>query len=150
MDFDLPMDWMDDELKIVLDDGAYMPLRAHEDDAGLDLRTPIDFTLFAGGAITIDTKVRFAIPKGQYGKLESKSGLHTKHDIVCLGGVIDASYRGTVRVRLHNFGTADYEFSAGDKIVQMIIKECKTPKLVLVQSLDDTERGENGFGSTGK
>lgn len=152
MDFDLPF-WDSTvklDLPVVLDDGAYMPVRAHETDAGLDLRTPNDFTLFAGSSKVIDTFVRVAIPEGYFGKLESKSGLHILHDIVCLGGVIDSSYIGTIRVKLHNFGDKDYEFTAGDKIVQMIIQPCAGTQLILKDKLDDTERGEGGFGSSGR
>lgn len=138
------------EMKVVLDDGAYMPLRAHEDDAGLDLRTPKDFTLFGKGSVTIDTGFHCAIPKGHYGRLESKSGLHINHDIVCIGGTIDSSYTGSIRVKLYNLGEKDYEFAAGDKLCQLVIIPCRTPRLILVQALDETERGDNGFGSSGK
>lgn len=150
MDFDLPMDWMEMQLPIVLDDGAYMPIRAHKDDAGLDLRTPKDFTLFAHGSIVIDTGVHIGIEPGYYGRLESKSGLHIKNDIVCMGGTIDSGYTGSIRVKLYNLGEKDYEFCAGDKLTQLVIIPCATPRLVLANSLDDTERSDNGFGSTGK
>lgn len=150
MDFDLPMDWMVMDMPIVLDDGAYAPVREHDDDAGMDLRTPKDFILFAHGSIVIDTGVHIAIPKGYYGRLESKSGLHIRHDIVCLGGTIDCGYTGSIRVKLYNFGNKDYEFSAGDKLTQLVILPYIAPRLVLTAKLEETERSDNGFGSTGK
>lgn len=139
-----------DEMKIVLDDGAYMPIRAHADDAGLDLRSPDSVVIEPYKSAVIDTEVRVQIPKGYYGKLESKSGLHIKHDIVCCGGTIDSGYTGTIRVKLYNLGQEKYEIKAGDKIVQLIVIPCITPDLKLVPSLEDTDRGENGFGSSGR
>ena len=69
-------------MKIMLDKGAYMPLRAHSTDAGLDLRTPKEVTVPKGGSVCIDTGVHVELPKGYYGKLESKSGLNVKHSVV--------------------------------------------------------------------
>ena len=139
-----------DFLKIVIDDEAFAPIRAYETDAGLDLRSTADLVVPAHGGVSIDTGIHMAIPYGYFGKLESKSGLHVKHDIVCLGGVIDASYRGSIVVKLYNMGDGDYEIKRGDKIVQLIIQPCLLPNLVLVNSLDETDRGGNGFGSSGR
>ena len=139
-----------DNLLVKLDDGAFMPVRAHVDDAGIDLLTPVDFSVPANGAITIDTGIHVEIPRGYYGKLESKSGLHIKHDIVCLGGVIDCGYTGSIAVKLHNFSRRHYRFKRGEKIVQLIIIPCETPIIVPVDSLGLSARGDNGFGSSGK
>lgn len=136
-------------MKVRMMDGAYEPVRGHSDDAGLDLRTPVDVVIPAGGSATIDTKVCVGIPKGYYGKLESKSGLNVKHDVVCLGGVIDSGYTGSVVVKLYNLGKSDYNFKAGDKVVQMIVNPCMISEIEYVSDLEDTERGDNGFGSTG-
>ena len=139
---------------IKLDDGAFMPSRAFSQDAGLDVFTPIAFTIKAGGSYTVDTGVHINLPRGSYGRLESKSGLHVKHDIVCLGGTLDEGYLGSVRVKLYNFGEQDYTFEVGDKIVQLVILPVLKPSL---QEVDDEEwgklssdRGEGGFGSTGR
>lgn len=133
-----------------LDDGAFMPVKGHSDDAGIDLRTPGEVVLRRGENVSIDTKVHMDIPCGYFGKIEGKSGLNVKHSIVSLGGVIDAHYAGTIVVKLYNLGDEDYRFKAGDKIAQLIIQPCVTPKLELTYIQDDSPRGDAGFGSTGK
>lgn len=137
-------------IKCILDDGAFMPVKGHAEDAGIDLRTPDEVVLRRGENVSIDTKVRMDIPCGYFGKIEGKSGLNVKHGIVSLGGVIDAHYAGTIVVKLYNFGDEDYRFKAGDKIAQLIIQPCATPKLELTYIQDDSPRGDAGFGSTGK
>lgn len=137
-------------MKIMLDKGAYMPLRAHSTDAGLDLRTPIDVTVPKGGSVCIDTGVHIELPKGYYGKLESKSGLNVKHGVVSLGGTIDEPYRGSIVAKLYNLGDEDYTFNAGDKVVQLVITSYIAPDLQIVDSLEETDRGANGMGSSGR
>lgn len=137
-------------MKIVLDKGAFEPVRGHNDDAGLDLRTPKDYFVAAGGSVVIDTGVHVEIPKGHYGKLESKSGLNVKHGVVSLGGTIDCGYTGSIVVKLYNFGEENYLFHAGDKIVQLIVVPCVIEPLEHALYLDITARGTAGFGSTGK
>lgn len=136
-------------MKVKLDDGAFMPERAHDVDAGADLRTPIRATVSPHNSITIDTGVHIEIPKGYFGKLESKSGLNVKHDIVSCGGTIDSGYTGSIAVKLYNFGDSEHIFERGDKIVQLIIQPCELCDFVQVDELEDTERGNAGFGSTG-
>ncbi|MGI6117812.1 MAG: dUTP diphosphatase [Bilifractor sp.] len=137
-------------LKYVLDKGAYAPERAHKDDAGIDLRTPERVVIRKGESVSIDTGVHVQIPKGWFGKLESKSGLNVKSGIVSLGGVIDSGYTGSIVVKLYNFGGNYHVFEAGDKIVQMVVQPCFTGDLIEVDELSKTERGSGGFGSTGK
>lgn len=137
-------------IKIVLDDGAYAPIRAHKDDAGLDLRTPIDITVPARGSVVIDTGVHIEIPRYHAGFLKSKSGLNVNHGIVS-EGVIDAGYTGSIRAKLYNLGDINFDFHAGDKITQLVILPVFIPtRLELTNSLDETERGDGGFGSTGR
>ena len=136
------------KIKIKLDDGAFAPERAHETDAGLDLRTPR--RVECRTECVIDTGVHIEIPKGFYGKIESKSGLNVNHSIVSCGGVIDEGYTGSIRVKLYNLGMEDYVFEAGDKIAQFIILPCLRPELEQVEELEETERGDRGFGSTGR
>ena len=136
-------------MKVKLDAGAYLPERAHEADAGYDLRSPITDRLYAGQAIVIDTGVHVAIPEGYAGFLKSKSGLNVKHDIVG-EGVIDSGYTGSIRVKLYNHGSESYVIEKGDKISQLVILPIATPQIELVGELENTERGNNGFGSTGK
>ena len=137
-------------IKIVLDDGAFVPERAHEADAGYDLKTPFDTVIRPGGSAIIDTGVHIAIPMGYFGKIESKSGLNVNHGIVSCGGVIDSGYTGSIRVKLYNFGRLPYTFRTGDKIAQLIIQPCILPELIITDKLLKTERGNNGFGSSGK
>ena len=137
-------------MKIKLDNGAIMPTYAHDDDAGMDLYTPADADVFPGGCVTIDTGVHVQIPHGMFGKLESKSGLNVRNHIVSCGGVIDSGYNGSIKVQLYNLGRFPHHFRAGDKIVQMIVQPYKHESFELVDELEDTERGDNGFGSTGR
>lgn len=136
-------------LEIILDEGAYIPERAHDADAGYDLRTPRRVTLWSNSSVTIDTGVHMIIPEGYYGKIESKSGLNVNNNIVSCGGVIDAGYTGSIAVKLYNLFGEMHTFEAGDKIAQIIIQKHERPKLVQVYELPSTERGSNGFGSTG-
>ncbi len=105
--------------------------------------------LYAGQAITIDTGVHVEIPRGHVGMLKSKSGLNVKHDIVG-EGVIDSGYTGSIRVKLYNHGSESYMIERGDKISQLVILPIITPELELADELEETERGANGFGSSGK
>lgn len=151
------------KMKVVLDSGAIMPTRAHSTDAGLDLYAPEDvcvpgcetgFIMDFGcvevlvGSATIDTGVHVQIPAGYVGMIKSKSGLNVKHGILS-EGVIDAGYTGSIRVKLYNMGKADFHIKKGQKISQLVILPIITPNLELVGSLEETERGNGGFGSTG-
>lgn len=136
-------------MKIKLDAGAYMPERAHDTDAGLDLRSMHDVMVRKGEWVVFDTGVHIQLPHGFYGKIESKSGLNVNHSIVSCGGVIDEGYTGSVKVKLYNFGE-DYHFHRGDKIAQLVIMPYLSPIMEVVPFLDDSERGDNGFGSTGR
>lgn len=136
-------------MKIKLDPGAYMPERAHVLDAGLDLRTPVDVVVPAGGSAVVDTGVHVAIPMGYVGMLKSKSGLNIKNGITS-EGVIDAGYTGAIVAKLYNNGNEDKELKEGQKVTQLVIIPIATPELELVTDLPETERGGNGFGSTGE
>lgn len=138
------------KVRIVLDEGAFEPTRAHPTDAGLDLRTKEKFVLWPGHCHTFDTGVHIELPHGYYGKIESKSGLNVKDSVVSCGGVIDEGYTGSIAVKLYNFGKLDKEFEKGDKIAQLVIQPYIAPKMEIVDSLEETERGDAGFGSTGR
>ena len=135
------------KLKVVLDEGAKMPTKAHDTDAGFDLYCPKEVP-FLKEAI-IDTGVHIEIPKGYVGMIKSKSGLNVKHGIVC-EGVIDAGYTGSMVVKAYNHSDKEYVFKAGDKLTQLVILPIPDVELEQVDSLEDTERGSNGFGSSGK
>ena len=136
-------------MKIKLDHGAYMPERAHETDAGLDIRSPEAKIIFGHDSVVIDSGVYVEIPAGFVGFLKSKSGLNVKHGITS-EGVIDSGYTGSIRVKLYNNSSEMYKIEKGDKITQLVILPILTPDLEHVDSLEDTERGDHGFGSTGK
>ena len=137
-------------MKVKLDDGAFMPVREHAQDAGLDLRAKERVKIWPGMSAAIDTGVHIELPPGYYGKIESKSGLNVKYDVVSCGGVIDEGYTGSIVVKLYNFGQNSHVFEPGDKVAQLVIQPYVTPDLFLVDELSDTERGSAGFGSTGK
>lgn len=137
-------------MKIILDDGAFMPVRAHDTDAGLDLRAMRGATVPAKGSAILDTGVHVEIPHGCCGLLVSKSGLNVHWGITSTG-LIDESYQGSVFVKLYNHGDQAYRVYAGDKISQLVILPCRYEPIEIVDSFDtQTERGSSGFGSTGR
>lgn len=137
-------------MRIKLDEGAKMPTRAHETDAGLDIYARETKTILAGKSEVFDTGLHIELPKNTVGLLKSKSGLNVIHGITSGEGVIDVGFTGSIRAKLCNNSDKDYTVNAGDKITQLVILPILTPELELVDSLEDTERGDNGFGSSGK
>ena len=141
-----------EEINVMLDEGAIMPTRAHSADAGLDLYTSEGFMLLSFGEVdsyTVDTGVHMEIPEGYVGMLKSKSGLNVNRGVIT-EGVIDAGYTGSIKVKLYNLGKDIQYFQRGDKIAQLVILPIVTPALKLVDKFAETERGDNGFGSTGR
>lgn len=136
-------------MEIMLDNGAYMPSRGHETDAGLDLRTPKAVTVPAYGNAIVDTGVHVALPHECAGLLVSKSGLNVKHDITSTG-LIDEGYTGSIVVKLYNHGGEDHEFEAGDRVTQLVVIPVVRESLEQVSVFKPSERGDAGFGSTGR
>lgn len=139
-------------MKVFLDVGAYMPTYAHDADAGMDLRTPVAFIVPAHGDYTIDTGIHVEIPNDYVGFIKSKSGLNVNAGLTATG-VVDSGYTGSIRVKLYNHSDEDYVFSRGDKVTQMVVLPVARFDMVRVDSLEDfgkTERGNGGFGSTGR
>lgn len=137
------------KIKCVIDKGSYMPTKAHKADAGFDLYTPEYVTVEAFGAATIDTGVHVEIPEGYVGFIKSKSGLNVKLGLRA-EGVIDSGYTGSIVVKVYNDSIKAYTFARGDKITQLVILPIPSVELEKVDSLEDTERGANGFGSSGR
>lgn len=137
------------KLKVVVDDGCFVPEKAHLEDAGYDLRTPYGFQLFPGCSEEIDTGVHIQLPRGFVGMIKSKSGLNVKRDLIS-EGVIDCGYTGSIVVKLRNLGDRVQEFSKGDKITQLVVLPCMHFEVDIVDKLEDTERGSGGFGSSGR
>lgn len=136
-------------MKIKLDMGAIAPTRAHSTDAGLDILSPIDITVHAGSSAVIDTGVHIELPHGTVGMLKSKSGLNVKHDIVS-EGVIDEGYSGSIKVKLYNHGARNYKVRRGDKITQLLVMNCLFPDVEIAADIAGGNRGNRGFGSTGR
>ena len=136
-------------MNIILDNGAFKPEFAHKTDAGADLRSPVEAVVPAHGSVVIDTGVHVEIPEGYVGMLKSKSGLNVKHNLIG-EGVIDCGFMGSIRVKLYNLGDTDYQIQRGDKIIQLVIVPCIYCEFTQVDKFAETERGDGGFGSTGR
>ena len=136
-------------IKVKLDDGAIMPTRAHDTDAGIDIYTPVRVVLRGRTSETVDTGVHVEIPPGYVGMLKSKSGL-MRWDEITSDGTIDAGYSGSICVTLFNHGDRLLIFRPGEKISQLVIIPCLTEGLEQVDEIASGERGEDGFGSTGR
>lgn len=135
------------ELKFKVLDNGTLPTRAHREDAGFDLYSPINAVL-CGGTTRIKLGVCVEIPKGCVGFIMGRSSLNKK-GIVCLTGVIDSGYTGEIAVILNSVGTLA-RIEKGDRIAQLVVaKLADIDDAVAVDSLEDSERGTGGFGSTG-
>ena len=136
-----------------LDEGAYAPVHGHEADAGFDLRLPKSDEIVVVSphdSIIINTGVHFNIPEGYTGFIKSKSGLNMKNNIL-VEGVVDAGYTGPVIVKLYNHGNEYVHFQSGDKLTQIVFLPIPRVSLCYTTSeFSKTERGDNGFGSTGR
>lgn len=136
-------------INVKLDKDAYMPEKAYKSDAGFDIKTPRESWVLSKKSAVVDTGVHVEIPEGYVGFLKSKSGLNVQKSITS-EGVIDSGYTGAIVVKLYNNSKSDYKFNAGDKITQLVILPIPEIELTLVDEFKTTERGNNGFGSTGK
>ena len=126
-------------MKVMLDPGAYEPTRAHDTDAGLDIYAKDEVYVFPNDSAIFHTGVHVELPKGCAGLLVSKSGLNVKHDITNTG-----------LVKLYNHGPSTHVVRAGDKISQLVIIPVRYEPVEIVDSISGGERGDNGFGSTGR
>lgn len=141
------------ELKVKkLDPMAKLPTYGSSDAAGMDLYALKGSEIDAGETVMIHTGIAMAIPKGYVGLIYARSGLACKNDLAPANkvGVIDADYRGEIIVALHNHGKLNRVVMNGDRIAQMVITPYVTCTPYEVEELDDTERGDGGFGSTGQ
>lgn len=131
---------------------ARAPQRAHETDAGFDLHADEHLTLQPGGYRLVRTGIAIALPYGTAGLVCPRSGLAGKHGVTVLNapGVVDAGFRGELRVILVNHSDVPFEISPGDRIAQLVITPFVVPSFVEdAVSEDETDRGLSGFGSTG-
>jgi len=138
------------ELKIQrLDKSLTLPCYARANDAGLDLRSREDMTLHPMEKLTVKTGIKVALPQGHVGLIWDKSGLSSKHGIHTLAGVVDEGYRGEIGVVLINLGKETFEIEKNMKIAQMVVQPVLQAQVSEVEELDETHRGDGGFGSTG-
>jgi len=127
---------------------AKLPVYGHPGDAGLDLFSVVDRDLAAGEVFAVPTGIQIAVPSGHVGLVWDKSGISLK-SVHRLAGVIDAGYRGEVQVVMINLGRTPFPVRKGMKIAQLLVQPVAAVSIVEVDGLDDTSRGEGGFGSTG-
>ena len=137
-------------MNIYVEKGAYAPERAHKTDAGLDIKARDNRLVNAHGGALLHTGLHVQLPHGTAGLLVSKSGLNVNHGITSTG-LIDEGYTGEIMVKLYNHSDENYLVHAGDKISQLVIIPVLYEDINLCDSLDEnTERGDKGFGSSGK
>jgi dUTP pyrophosphatase len=133
---------------------AVVPSVAHEGDAGCDLVAVESCTLRAGGGrALVATGLAVAIPEGHGGFVLPRSGLASRHGVTCANapGLIDAGYRGEVKVALVNLDPDDdYQVEVGDRIAQLVVMKVESPSFRIVEELPSAQRGEGGFGSSGR
>ena len=127
----------------------FTPRRAHDTDAGADLRTPHDVWVPAHDSVLIDTGVHVELPPNTRGELWSKSGLNC-NSCITTTGLIDEGFSGTIKVRVYNHGNNAYHFQAGDKVTQLVVSPVYYPTYVEAEEIQAGERGNAGYGSTGR
>ena len=140
-------------MRIKLDEGAFTPTRAHITDAGIDLYSREEKLVPARGSAIFDTGVHIELPPFTVGMLKSKSGLNVKRGIIS-EGVIDEGYTGSIVAKLYNLSDDDYWVKAGDKITQLVVMRYEPVGVFtgfkIVDELGASDRGDNGFGSSGR
>ena len=135
-----------------LDPAARLPVRAHDDDAGYDLHALHAASLAPGERATVATGIAIELPAGHAGLVVPRSGLAARHGIAIVNapGLIDAGYRGELKVLLLNTDpSATFEIAPGDRIAQLVVIAVAAPEVVEADTLGSTARGEGGLGSTG-
>ncbi|HDP95899.1 MAG TPA: dUTP diphosphatase [Candidatus Aminicenantes bacterium] len=130
---------------------AQLPRAAHEGDAGLDLFAAEDCMIPVGQWRRVGTGIAMELPVGMEGQVRPRSGLAWRHGVTVLNapGTVDCGYRGEVMVILINHGNRDFKVSSGMRIAQLVIAEVAQARVEWAESLNDSHRGDNGFGSTG-
>jgi dUTP pyrophosphatase len=133
----------------LLNENAKLPKRNHPFDAGLDLFCIQSVTIYPGQSALLPSGLSVAIPEGMGGFIWPRSGLAINNSLDTLAGLIDATYRGELKISLINHGERPVEFKVGDRIAQLVIQPVELLEPIEVRELDETERGAKGFGSSG-
>ncbi len=131
-----------------LETNATLPTRAHHEDAGLDLYASEDLLIGPGHGVMASTGIAMAIEKGYVGMIADRSSL-AKKGLKVAGGIIDAGYRGEIKIIIRNLTNEEIKLSKGERIAQLLLIPIATPSVLEVKDLDQTVRGSGGFGSTG-
>lgn len=141
---------MDVKIKKIKEN-AIVPSYVHDGDSGVDLFSTEDYELMPGERVLVSTGLKMSIPIGYEAQIRPKSGLALNHgiSIVNTPGTIDSSYRGEIGIIVINLGKTNYKIEEGKKIAQMVINKVENAKFVVVDELENTHRGDGGFGSTG-
>lgn len=135
---------------IKLEEGALKPKRGSDQAAGYDLYANKPDMINPHDRRLISTGLRIAIPEGHYGRIAPRSGLAVKKSVDIGAGVIDSDYRGEVKILVINNGRETFHINKHDRIAQLILEKISLPEITVVEDLDETNRGEGGFGSTGQ
>tara|TARA_B100000902_G_C27311421_1_gene918665 strand:+ start:95 stop:520 length:426 start_codon:yes stop_codon:yes gene_type:complete len=134
----------------LLSENATAPTRGSDAAAGWDLYASEDIVVSAHGKAIIPTDIAVAIPLGWYGRIAPRSGMSWKNHTDIGAGVVDSDYRGPVGVVMFNHADTDLQVQKGDRVAQLVVEQILMTPIVVVDDLEDTERGEGGFGSTGQ
>merc|ERR1719334_2098464 len=132
-----------------LSDAAVIPTKGSASAAGYDLYSAYEYTIPARGKVLAKTDLQVKVPHGTYGRVAPRSGLAWKNHIDIGAGVVDEDYRGNLGVVMFNHADVDFKIVAGDRIAQLVCEKIAYPEIEELPTLDNTERGEGGFGSTG-
>ena len=138
------------EIKVErIDKDIELPSFAHKHDAGLDLRAAEEVILKPMEKQVVRTGLKVAVPPGHAGLVWDRSGLAAHHAIHNMAGVVDAGYRGEIKVVMINLGKEEFKVERGMRIAQMVVHPVVNTRIIEVEALDETKRGDGGFGSTG-
>ena len=135
-------------MNVMIDNKGFMPEKAHDLDAGYDLRAAKGYIIYPGNKRTMETGVHIELPKNTVAYIKDRSSMYANDLIV--SGTIDPGYTGPIKVTMHNIGADMALIKRGDKIAQLVFHETLSPELTEVDKFKETERGDGGFGSTGR
>lgn len=136
-------------IRVSLDSGATMPVRKHDTDAGADIYTRETLRVPPHGSVLIDTGVHVELPENTKGEIMTRSSLNINNDIITTG-LIDEGFTGEIKVKLYNLGDKWQVFNAGERIAQLVVSPVCYPDYVEAERISGGERGDGGFGSTGR